>query len=584
MSLTRIKVRRDTAANWAAENPVLADGEPGALVEAGQPSRLKLGDGVTAWADLPFLLDEETGNATFRPRRRQEPTASTLTWSTPTVSTATPKSVGLDGYVYGVAGGGSNQIVRSNNGFVSVESGVNFASAISDTGVLVSVTQVAEGCIAILTDYLSDAATATRIYFSATGFAGPFTLVHTLGAVNNISIGRPVATPDGTVMTVGEYGNSASRELYGTRDGGQTWTLLRTHAAADAGVQNHCHHAAYDADAGRLWGSFGDGVNSYFGYLDDVGGTWGSPSAWVAVPAAGIGPEIANSVFNHPTVIVVLDDRLALAPDGTTPIGVWNARKDDGYSSQALQLHPAHASTNFARGPIAQADGQEVYLLLAPDTSVNVTSRYWIIGTKDGGDSWHIVDSAHVNVAADNYSSGIVGPDSAGRLYLPANIGGSYTLKVATKPTWRASEGDRYQAETLTLLRAISYNPGTKQSVSRANADAGAIDAANLSVTFTAPPSGSVDVEVSIPVWQNTDNARVYLWLIDANGDVAFGQQTAGFLANAIGRPFYRQPVTGLVSGRSYTYRLAFSADGGGVAAEYGGAAGPASINVWAVL
>lgn len=65
MSLTRIKVRRDTAANWAAENPVLADGEPGALVEAGQPSRLKLGDGVTAWADLPFLLDEETGSANY---------------------------------------------------------------------------------------------------------------------------------------------------------------------------------------------------------------------------------------------------------------------------------------------------------------------------------------------------------------------------------------------------------------------------------------------------------------------------------------------------------------------------------------
>lgn len=45
------KVRRDTAANWTAENPVLALGEPGVETDT---HKLKHGDGSTAWASLPY--------------------------------------------------------------------------------------------------------------------------------------------------------------------------------------------------------------------------------------------------------------------------------------------------------------------------------------------------------------------------------------------------------------------------------------------------------------------------------------------------------------------------------------------------
>ena len=47
----RIQLRRDTAANWAAVNPVLADGEIGLEQDSGQ---FKLGDGVTAYTALPY--------------------------------------------------------------------------------------------------------------------------------------------------------------------------------------------------------------------------------------------------------------------------------------------------------------------------------------------------------------------------------------------------------------------------------------------------------------------------------------------------------------------------------------------------
>jgi hypothetical protein len=47
----RIQLRRDTAANWTRENPILSQGEPGYDLTA---NKLKVGDGVTAWAELDY--------------------------------------------------------------------------------------------------------------------------------------------------------------------------------------------------------------------------------------------------------------------------------------------------------------------------------------------------------------------------------------------------------------------------------------------------------------------------------------------------------------------------------------------------
>ncbi|MGC3945354.1 MAG: hypothetical protein QM762_12710 [Chryseolinea sp.] len=51
----RLQVRRDTAAQWLAENPVLADGEPGYEKDTGKQ---KYGDGVTAWDALPYFAGD----------------------------------------------------------------------------------------------------------------------------------------------------------------------------------------------------------------------------------------------------------------------------------------------------------------------------------------------------------------------------------------------------------------------------------------------------------------------------------------------------------------------------------------------
>lgn len=51
----RIQFRRDTTANWASVNPILAPGEIGIDTEI---RLFKIGDGFTAWNDLEFIRTE----------------------------------------------------------------------------------------------------------------------------------------------------------------------------------------------------------------------------------------------------------------------------------------------------------------------------------------------------------------------------------------------------------------------------------------------------------------------------------------------------------------------------------------------
>ena len=49
-----IQIRRDTASNWTSANPTLAQGELGAETDT---SKIKIGDGTTAWTSLSYLID-----------------------------------------------------------------------------------------------------------------------------------------------------------------------------------------------------------------------------------------------------------------------------------------------------------------------------------------------------------------------------------------------------------------------------------------------------------------------------------------------------------------------------------------------
>ena len=49
---TKIKHRRDTSANWTANNPILSEGEIGVDITN---NRMKVGDGQTSWNNLNYM-------------------------------------------------------------------------------------------------------------------------------------------------------------------------------------------------------------------------------------------------------------------------------------------------------------------------------------------------------------------------------------------------------------------------------------------------------------------------------------------------------------------------------------------------
>ena len=54
---TTFKLRRGVSEDWSNVNPILAEGEPGVETDT---LKLKIGNGVTPWNDLPYLTGEES--------------------------------------------------------------------------------------------------------------------------------------------------------------------------------------------------------------------------------------------------------------------------------------------------------------------------------------------------------------------------------------------------------------------------------------------------------------------------------------------------------------------------------------------
>lgn len=48
----RIRLRRDSASNWSANNPILGSGEPGVELDT---NKIKIGNGVDSWSILPYI-------------------------------------------------------------------------------------------------------------------------------------------------------------------------------------------------------------------------------------------------------------------------------------------------------------------------------------------------------------------------------------------------------------------------------------------------------------------------------------------------------------------------------------------------
>ena len=58
--MATIQFKRGTAARWAELNLVLEAGQPGFVTDE---NRLKIGDGIAAWNDLPYVGESSVVNA-----------------------------------------------------------------------------------------------------------------------------------------------------------------------------------------------------------------------------------------------------------------------------------------------------------------------------------------------------------------------------------------------------------------------------------------------------------------------------------------------------------------------------------------
>ena len=56
--IDRIRLRRDASSDWSFYNPVLSSGEPGVELDT---NRIKVGNGITEWNDLPYVLGNISG-------------------------------------------------------------------------------------------------------------------------------------------------------------------------------------------------------------------------------------------------------------------------------------------------------------------------------------------------------------------------------------------------------------------------------------------------------------------------------------------------------------------------------------------
>lgn len=88
-----IQLRRDSAAQWTVINPILAEGELGYELDT---RRLKVGNGVDRWVDLPYSLSKDHNDLTGRDQENAHP-ISAITNLAPTLDTFLTQTQPLDG-------------------------------------------------------------------------------------------------------------------------------------------------------------------------------------------------------------------------------------------------------------------------------------------------------------------------------------------------------------------------------------------------------------------------------------------------------------------------------------------------------
>jgi len=134
----QIKLRRDTAANWASVNPTLASGEPGLETDS---LKVKYGNGSSAWNSLSYASNP-TGNS----------------YTLPTATTSILGGVKIDGTSITINGSG---VITANNTYTLPQAGISSLGVLGGVKVDGSTITINNGVIS--SGLISAPATATSV-------------------------------------------------------------------------------------------------------------------------------------------------------------------------------------------------------------------------------------------------------------------------------------------------------------------------------------------------------------------------------------------------------------------------------------
>ena len=202
-----IQIRRDTASNWTSANPILAQGEMGAETDT---SKIKIGDGTTAWASLGYLID---AGGYLTATSTNTLTNKTITFADNTLTGVVPTSaIGVTVQAYD-----ANNTTATNTQTLTNKT----ATGLKETKVAMGAHDIDLSAGNYFTYTLSGAQTLTVSNVASSGSVSAFVLEVTNGGSAALTFFSGVTWAAATPPTLTAAG--VDTLAFFTSDGGTTW-------------------------------------------------------------------------------------------------------------------------------------------------------------------------------------------------------------------------------------------------------------------------------------------------------------------------------------------------------------------------
>ncbi|SJZ59250.1 hypothetical protein [Megasphaera cerevisiae] len=364
MANVTIRIRRDTTANWTANNPVLASGEWAAEILTGTTLvNIKIGDGITSWVNLAYSVNFPSIEAAEQAASQYATNAASSAAAAAASANAAANVAKLyrqnaTAYAVGDVVLGADGLSKSLR-LVCKTAGTTASAAPTWTAVNTTVTDgtviweiknaydlmpiISVSAAATIADYqLESCVVLSGSTTYTVTLPAPTAPGHTLLVRNAGSVAMTLSTPSG--IFDGPNGTSLSAMslpsgvVCGLLSDGTNWVIERY----QVNWNNYYTKTEVDALVGadkNIYGSSFDGVNYTGTRLYASSGLSWAPSTDAA---AGTDQFTGKSVWNGFDVLVKYDSASSTAKivayEGTSAFDTY--KNDDSYGADVFHMFP----------------------------------------------------------------------------------------------------------------------------------------------------------------------------------------------------------------------------------------------------